>query len=288
MTAISISAARESRDLVRSALALDGVDAELCRYPEVRGETLRMTEPEAVLMLGLSRLPDAGGRVAGDPRRPLARFGSLALRPAGVPMEFRIAGGAFDTVRLRLRAARVAPVIAGIAFDDALLAACFDIRSPPIEDAMLRIAAELDHPRADSPALVSALVTALLIDLRRYLEDAVRHATRRRGGLSARALRIALSMIEADGPAPGIDALAQACGLSRHHFIRCFRESTGTGPGTAIRRHRIARAKAMLLDGGAAIEEIARTLGYSGAPALCVAFRRETGRSPSAWRAQMR
>lgn len=288
MPPISIRAARESRDLVRSALALDRVDAELCRYPEVHEETVRMTEPEAVLMLGLSRLPDAGGRVADDPRRPLARFGSLALRPADVPMEFRIAAGAFDTVRLRLRASRIAPVLAGLTLNDALLAACFDIRSPAIEETMLRIAAELDHLRPDSAALVEALVTALLIDLRRYLEDAVRHAARRKGGLSARALRTALAMIEADGPAPAIDALAHACGLSRHHFIRCFRESTGVGPGTAIRQRRIGRAKAMLIEGRHAIEDIARTLGYSGAPALCVAFRRETGRPPSAWRAQMR
>lgn len=288
MLPVSIRTARESHDLVRSALALDRVDAELCAYPEVREETLLMTEPEAIIMLGLSRLPDAGGRVADDPRRPLARFGSLALRPADVPMEFRIARGAFDTVRLRLRASRIAPVLAGLTLDDALLAACFDIRSPPIEEAMLRIAAELDHPRPDSAALAEALVTALLIDLQRYLEDAVRHAARRKGGLSARTLRSALAMIESDGPAPEIDALACACGLSRHHFIRCFRQSTGVGPGTAIRRHRIARAKAMLLDGRHSVQEIARTLGYSGAPALCVAFRRETGRSPSGWRAQMR
>lgn len=288
MAAISIRLARDSRSLVRSALALDGADAELCSFPEVREETLCMIEPEAVLMLGLSRLPDAGGRMAGDPRRPLARFGALALRPAGVPMEFRIAGGAFETVRLRFRPQRIAPVFAGLALDDALIATCFDLRSPLIEDAMLRLADELDHPRADSTALANALLGCVLVDLRRALEDTARHAGRRRGGLSAKALRTALAMIDSEGAPPGIDELAAACHLSRHHFIRCFRESTGVSPGTALRRTRIARAKALLLEGTLPVESIARTVGYSGAPALCAAFRRETGRSPTGWRMQMR
>lgn len=288
MSAVSIRIARDSHTLVRSALALDGADAELCSYPEVRQETVHLTEPEAVLMLGLSRLPDAGGRVADDPRRPLARFGSLALRPAGVPMEFRIAGGAFDTVRLRFRAARIAPVLAGLALDDALIAACFDMRCPSIEEAMLRVASELEHPRRESAALGNALLETVLIDLRRYLADTMRHAGRRKGGLSARALRSALAMIESGSLPPTIDELAAACHLSRHHFMRCFAESTGTSPGAAIRRRRIVQAKAMLLEAALPIEDIAREVGYSGAPALCTAFRRETGRSPSAWRAQMR
>jgi AraC family transcriptional regulator len=288
MSAISIRIARESDQLVRSALALGGADAELCSYPEVREETLRMIEPEAVLMLGLSRLPDAGGRVADDPRRLLVRFGSLALRPAGVPMEFRIAGGAFDTVRLRFRAWRIAPVLAGFNLDDRLIAACFDIRSAAIEEAMLRLADELEHPQKDSATLASALVELVLIDLRRYLEQAVHSATRRTGGLSARSLRTAIAMIERPGLPPSIDELAAACHLSRHHFIRCFAQSSGVSPGSAIRRKRIAEAKALLLEERLAIGQIARKVGYSGAPALCAAFRRETGRTPSAWRSQMR
>lgn len=289
MDAISIRQARESADIVRRSLGLDGAAVEICAFPEVREETVQMVEPQSVLMLGLSRLlTGSEGRKAGDPRRPFARMGALALRPAGVPMEFHVAKGAFDTIRIRFDDRRIAPALAGISFDDATLSACFDMHAPPIEEAMLRLAAEVEHHGGDSADIGEALVSLILLDLRRFLTQATERAGRRRGGLSARALRVALAMIDAPGDAPSIDAMAERCGISRDHFIRCFHQTTGISPGAAIRRRRIDRAKAMLTEDKGSIEEVARALGYAGAPSFCAAFRRETGRPPGAWRALMR
>ena len=289
MDAISIRQARESADIVRRSLALDGAVVEICAYPEVREETVQMVEPQSVLMLGLSRLlTGSEGRKAGDPRRPFARMGALALRPAGVPMEFHVAQGAFDTIRIRFDDRQIAPALMGINFDDTTLSACFDMHAPTIEEAMLRLAAEVESPGEDSGDVGEALVRLILLDLRRFLAQAAERAGRRRGGLSARALRVALAMIDAPSPAPSIDAMAERCGISRDHFIRCFHHSTGISPGAAIRRRRIDRAKAMLTEDQGSIEEIARALGYAGAPSFTAAFRRETGRPPGAWRALMR
>ena len=180
MDAISIRQARQRADLVRGSLRVDGAVVEICAFPEVREETVQMIEPQSVLMLGLSRLlTGSEGRKAGDPRRPFARMGALALRPAGVPMEFHVAQGAFDTIRVRFDDQRIAPALAAISFDDATLSACFDMHAPSIEEAMLT-------------------------------------------------------------------------------------EDKGS------------------------IEEVARALGYAGAPSFCAAFRRETGRPPGAGRALMR
>jgi len=287
--AISISQARGQPEVVRRALVLDGAVAELCAFPEVRAETLRLAEPETVLMLGLSRLLSGSeGRLAGDPRRPFARFGGLALRPAGVPLEIHVGQGAFDTVRIRFAETRIAPALDGVTIDDALLAACLDLRAPAIEEAMLRLAGELDHPAPDSAALGEALVTLIVLDLARHLREAAMRAGRRKGGLSAHALRTATAMIEAAGPPPSVAALARACGLSRAHFIRCFHESTGLSPGAAIRWRQVERAKVLLADRARGLDSVARELGYAGAPSLSAAFRRETGRSPGAWRAQQR
>lgn len=290
MNAISIKQARQNADVVLRSLRIDGAVIELCAFPEVREETIRIVEPQSVLMLGLSRLlTGSEGRIAGDPRRPFARMGALALRPAGVPMEIHVGQGAFDTLRIRFDDRRIAPVLAGVPFDDATLGACFDMHAPAIEEAMLRLAAEVEHPAPDSTTVVEALVALLLLDLGRFLKEATQRTRRRRGGLSARALRLSLAMIDAPGPAPSLDAMAERCGLSRDHFIRCFHQSTGVGPGAAIRRRRIERAKAMLTaTDHASIHDIARALGYAGAPSFSAAFRRETGRPPGAWRALMR
>jgi len=285
---VSIRQARDWPGLVRHSIALDGAVAELCAYPEVREEKLHIVEEQAILMLGLSRpLAGSRGRVAGDPRRRFSRFGGLALRPAGVPLDIHVGQGAFHTVRIRFDARRIAPVLGDMPMDDALLAACLDIDAPAIAEAMLRLAAELDHPVADSPALAEALVSLMLLDLGRHLRSAAERGRRRQGGLSARALGTALAMMEAPGPPPSIDAIAARCGLSRHHFIRCFRESTGSSPGTALRRLLIERAKALLVEEDWAIDTVARRLGYAGAPSFCTAFRRATGRSPAQWRALM-
>jgi len=276
-------------DLVRRAIALDGAIVELCAYPEVRDETLQLIEPQTILMLGLSRLlADSRGRMIDDPRRRFSRFGALALRPAGVPLEIHVGQGAFHTVRIRFEGHRIAPALNGVTIDDAMLAACLDIRSPTVEEGMLRLAAELEHPSADSAVLADALVSLLVLDVARYLKSAAARSGRRSGGLSARALRTALMMIEAPGPPPSIDAIAARCGLSRQHFIRCFHESTGSGPGAAIRRRTIERAKTLLIGNDRPIALVAKDLGYAGAPSFCVAFRQHTGQSPAAWRALMR
>ena len=287
--AISISQARGRTDVVQASLHLDGAVVELCAFPEIREEILSIAEPETVLMLGLSRLlAGSEARLQGDPRRLHARFGNLSLRPADVPLEIHVGHGAFDTIRIRFSHERIAPALAGLRIDDALLAACLDIRAPGVEHAMLRLAAELQHPAGDSHEVGEALLALIVLDLARHLRMASATAARRTGGLSARGLRTALALIEQPGVPPAIDAIARACGLSRYHFIRCFRQSTGQSPGAAIRRRQIERAKVLLADHHQSLADIAGALGYAGVPSFTAAFRRETGSPPGAWRAMMR
>lgn len=288
--AIHIVDAQRSKDLVQGHIALPGVLIELCAFPEVEAETVVVTEMQAILSLGLSRLLDGSeGRLAGNERSPFIRFGALGFRPAGTPMEMRVSGGSFHTLRCRFEDWRIEPALGAEPLGQAALAACFDIRSQAMEDAMLRLASEAEQPQADSASLAEALVATLLIDLRRYLTGAELRAHRRKGGLTPRMLRRVLERIDAPGPPPDVDMLATSCGLSRYHFMRCFRDMMGIGPGAFTRQARMRRAKALL--GGnerRPLADIARDLGYSGAPAFCAAFRQQVGRSPSAYRALIR
>lgn len=289
MTAIPIRMAQTLPDLVIGRITLPQVCVELCAFPEVVAETITVTEEEPVLSLGLSPLLGSSeGRMAGDRRIAFAGFGAMGFRPAGVPMEMRIEGGAFHTIRCRFTPQVVAQALGPHPLDEAQLAACFDIRSPAIEDAMLRLAGEVNRPAPDSPALASALVATILIDLARYLADAGQLAQRRKGGLPPRLLRRALALIDQPGRPPAVAAIAQQCGLSPFHFMRCFRQSTGMSVGAFVAQARIARAKALLTADALSLTEIARTLGYAALPAFSAAFRKATGRSPGAWRASMR
>ncbi|OCC25507.1 hypothetical protein MB02_02400 [Croceicoccus estronivorus] len=289
MTPLPIREAQRLPSLVTGRIPLPGVTIELCAFPEVQPETLVVTEEESLLSLGLSRmLTGSEGRIAGDRRAPFVRFGALGFRPAGIPMEMRFDGGAFHTIRCRFEPWMLADGLSPTRLTDTQLAACFDIRVQTIEEAMLRLAAEADHPRPDSEALASALIATILVDLRRYLADARDRTERHKGGLPPRILRRALERIDRPGPAPSIAELASLCGLSRFHFMRCFRETMGTGPGAFVRQARITRAKAMLAADERPLAEIARDLGYSGLPAFSSAFHKATGRSPGAYRAILR
>lgn len=285
---VPIMEAQDDPRLVRASLRLPGVAVELCAFPEVAPDTVTVVEKSSILTLGLTPLlKESEGRF-GTALVGFARFGSLSFRPAGVPSELRFGGGAFETIRCRFDAASLPRSLQAESLSPGQLAACFDIGVQAIEDAMLRLAHEVASPRPDSRALAAGLVKTLCIDLARYLSMAESLATRRSGGLTPRQMRRVLERIDQPGRPPSIDELARLCELSRFHFMRTFRAGTGLSPGEFLQRARMTRAKAMLAQGDHSMAGIAEVLGFSSAAAFSTAFRRVVGRSPGAFRANLR
>jgi AraC family transcriptional regulator len=287
MTPVHVRAVQGSPAVVQHAIVLPGAVVELCAFPEVVAELIQVTEAQSVLSLGLSRLlAGSAARRAGQ-RAPFVRFGALSFRPAGVPMEMCVGGGAFHTVRCRFAAERTAAL--GLdTLGEAELAACFDLRAPTVEEAMLRLAEEAAEPGRDSATLVEALLAMILVDLGRTLDAARRRGQRRRGGLAPHLLRRVLERIDRPGPPPSLDELAALAGLSRFHFGRSFRETLGISPGAFVQDARIRRARDMLADPDRSLAEIARALGYAGDAAFSAAFRKAIGRPPGAYRSCLR
>lgn len=79
--------------------------------------------------------------------------------------------------------------------------------------------------------------------------------------------------------------LAGAAGLSRHHFLRAFRATTGVTPCAYLLDRRIAAAKRLLAQGDDPIATVAARCGFGGGASFAAAFRRITGVSPGRWRA---
>lgn len=102
-----------------------------------------------------------------------------------------------------------------------------------------------------------------------------------RRGLSRRTLALARSYMEDNlGENFTLDDLGRAVGVSRFHFSRLFRVSTGQSPMGYSLRLRIERAKEMLLQGDRKICEIAMELGFFDQSHFSRTFRRMTGVSP--------
>jgi len=109
------------------------------------------------------------------------------------------------------------------------------------------------------------------------------------GGLSPKVLQLAIERLRSDSDADvSLTALASDAGLSRFHFCRAFKESTGLSPHAWLRQHRLEQAMNMLRDTDEQVVSIAAALGYSSQTAFAAAFRKLTGETPSDWRKRRR
>ena len=109
------------------------------------------------------------------------------------------------------------------------------------------------------------------------------------GGLAPKVLLRAIERLRSDSDADvSLAALAAEAGLSRFHFCRAFKESTGLSPHAWLRQHRLEQAMQMLRDTDVSVVTIAVTLGYASQTAFAAAFKRLTGDTPTDWRRRAR
>ena len=107
----------------------------------------------------------------------------------------------------------------------------------------------------------------------------------RRGGLSSTLLRRARDyMIHRLSDDVSLQEVAAVTGLSVGHFSFAFRSSLGIAPHAWLRGQRIERAKVLLCDPKHSLATIALAVGYANQSAFGVAFKRETGLTPTEWK----
>jgi AraC family transcriptional regulator len=106
-----------------------------------------------------------------------------------------------------------------------------------------------------------------------------------RGGLAVANLRRVQDYVHSNlAAAITLVELSRVAGLSRRHFLRAFRESTGDTPLGYVRALRIEEAKRRLSQGNQSITEVALDCGFSHAQHFATTFRTATGLAPSAFR----
>ena len=110
-----------------------------------------------------------------------------------------------------------------------------------------------------------------------------------RGGLSPAARRRVGALmderLQPDDCLPLATAeLAQAAGLSVHHFIKAFRRTEGATPYAAVIARRLDRALHLLLQPKARVDWIATQTGFSSPAHFVSAFRQHMGTTPGALR----
>ncbi|WP_223538652.1 helix-turn-helix domain-containing protein, partial [Pseudomonas sp. BF-R-12] len=91
-------------------------------------------------------------------------------------------------------------------------------------------------------------------------------------------------ILERLGETVEVTELARACALSRSHFSRAFKCSTGLSPQDWIRHQRIARAKQLIQNTDLSLTQISLECGFCDQAHFCHIFTRSEGINPFAWR----
>jgi AraC family transcriptional regulator len=146
------------------------------------------------------------------------------------------------------------------------------------------VLAAFQAPHAASGLFLDQLLNAVCAHtLEQY--GTVRPVVRRAaGGLARWQERRAKEMMSALDSDVSIAELAAECGLSITHFVRAFRQSTGTPPHRWLLTRRVERAMSLFVESNLTLAEVALTCGFCNQAHLNRAFVAKVGISPGRWR----
>jgi AraC family transcriptional regulator len=157
----------------------------------------------------------------------------------------------------------------------------FQLRSPFVQQFGDRLDAELTAPDSMSEMIIESLATEVIV-------FASRLASKSFGGRNAWPER-ARRLIEEEFASPlSLAGIASAVGVHPVHLARQFRASQGCTVGEYIRRVRVGFARRELVMTDKPIAEIAHSAGFFDQSQLTKTFKRLTGQTPAAYRAQHR
>ncbi|TCM16588.1 AraC family transcriptional regulator [Novosphingobium sp. PhB165] len=159
------------------------------------------------------------------------------------------------------------------------------LKGQSLRGLLARIEREVAAPGFASALLLDGLCLSLLVETARALRGANEGCVRK-GGLSARNLRLIEERVRHGETAPSLPELASLCQLSLRQLVRAFHAETGRTVGDYVQHVSLERARQMLRSSMLPVAEIARKVGFSNPSAFSAAFRRACGETPSSYRKQ--
>lgn len=162
---------------------------------------------------------------------------------------------------------------------------------PLLEQVFLALLTQMERACPSRLRLESLLIVFATSLLEHYSTlcnrspDAAPCAVQRRGGLAGWQLRRVVDfMHEHMDIDMSLSALAMLTGLSRAHFFRAFRQSTGQSPGRFLGDMRMQQAMVLLQTTTLPVDEVANALGFRHTRHFASAFAKRVGVSPRLYR----
>lgn len=162
---------------------------------------------------------------------------------------------------------------------------CFGARDVFVEPIMNLLAREIQQPAHPVQQLISESLSWALAGhlVQRFNVQRAPHSSDP-AGINPHALRRVLDFMHAPSASvPTLTRLAQIAGVSRFHFARMFRRSTGDSPMAYLENLRLSRAQEMIRSGRYSLAQIAAAVGYSDQSHFTRRFRRKVGCTPAVY-----
>ena len=161
------------------------------------------------------------------------------------------------------------------------------IAADPIAASLLLkdITNELSGEGYGSDALLRCSVLQLLVMLTRKLKDAKQSQSAQQWQESV-TKEVLAHLRSNPGVSPDLSALADRYAMSTNHLNTIFKTVTGKTINAYCADLRIEQAKYLLGSNRMKLWEISEQLGYYDQYHFCKAFKKATGKSPSAYRAE--
>lgn len=152
---------------------------------------------------------------------------------------------------------------------------------PALHRTAIAIAQETATGGVGSALLVEALTTQLSVQILRAHADVVLRDTDAAECLTTRQEHLVRDYVTSRlDRRLTLDDLANAAGLSKFHFARRFRGSTGVTPHEFVLQHRVDRARLLLRRTDVPLPEVASTCGFADQSHMNRIFRKRLGTTP--------
>ncbi|MEZ5428199.1 MAG: AraC family transcriptional regulator [Pyrinomonadaceae bacterium] len=162
-----------------------------------------------------------------------------------------------------------------------------DRKDPLIEQIGLAMLTEVNAENPTGHLYIESLTQTLILHLLQNHSTAAAKfaAGKTGGGLSGYKLRRVKEFIRENlSHDLSLSEIAEIADLSRYHFSREFRRSTGLSPVQFLQKERIERAKILLENEDLPIAQVSLETGFKNQSHFTTLFRKYTKLTPKGWR----
>lgn len=258
------------------------------QFQQSSGEAMCHYNDEHTICLSLAPRPVRLLQIQGDKTYVgLYGKGDISITPAKMPF-FACWDGDDHYLQIRIASGFIQSVAKALDLnpDRLELLTEFRTRDPQIEAIAMLLLTELKQENLGERLYIESLANLLAVHLLRQYSAVKPRLTIYEGGLPERQLLQVLEYInEHLSQDIKLADLAQLLGMSQFHFSHLFKQAIGTAPYQYLLQQREERAKQLLKQTDRSITDIAFRCGFNSHSHLSKQFRRFTGMTPRAYRA---